>query len=477
LPSSIIIIIIIMPGPFLTRYRFFRGQLWNQQQETPIEESNHHLEEDPSLQHELNHHHDFVVVLVDPQQLLFRERRNSEATEDTENTTVTTSIEQQEDHDREDSCCLQPQESNHQQEEAPIVEDSSVPQESNPCVVVVLDEEEDNCPLQMKTTTTGTEGEEKESTTVSILTSPWPMMGIANLDEQEVETTALLQKKRDCVTNNETANLANNNPKMKTVLPKTRKIPPQQRTLSQLEVGAPEEAPAFVLLPSLATCHNGDFPRALYHHPTLRPPVALYSLDDNKLLTPYECLIRKQLEFFQADPLDVQECFQAANTASLLGNNNAIMEPKQGQVGIRCCHCAHIHPHNTVRRGAMQFPRHPEGIVTSAFQLAQTHLLQACPYVSTTLREELKRLQYQQQQQQQQQAACCCPSTTKYWAGIAQENGIFSGGELYWNIKPHQDGNRLRKRHLPKQYYNYKVGGRRPSPTTAPILWSKSILK
>jgi hypothetical protein len=159
------------------------------------------------------------------------------------------------------------------------------------------------------------------------------------------------------------------------------------------------------------------------------------------------------LEFFQADPLDVQEC---SNTTS--EENNHTVEPNLGQVGIRCCHCAHIHPHNTVRRGAMQFPRHPQGIVTSAFQLAQTHLLQACPYVSTTLRGELKRLLYQQQQE------VCCPTTTKYWACIAQENGIFqkNGSELYWDIKPRQDGNVLRQRHLPRHYYNYKLGGRRP---------------
>jgi hypothetical protein len=92
----------------------------------------------------------------------------------------------------------------------------------------------------------------------------------------------------------------------------------------------------------LATPHepSGAFPRVPHREPT-----SLYIECDDQNLSPYQCLIRKQIEFFQASQEEIDGTAQGRNTPIVLG-----------QVGIRCRHCA-IHAPQSRRAGAVYFPR------------------------------------------------------------------------------------------------------------------------
>ena len=64
-----------------------------------------------------------------------------------------------------------------------------------------------------------------------------------------------------------------------------------------------------------------------------RPPFPLYvpGIDDHNL-SEYYCLVRQQIEFFEATDQDV---------VKIGGRHKPIV---LGQVGIRCRHCSSVHP-------------------------------------------------------------------------------------------------------------------------------------
>lgn len=84
----------------------------------------------------------------------------------------------------------------------------------------------------------------------------------------------------------------------------------------------------------------GEFTRVPHRELT-----SLYLECDDQNLSPYQCLIRKQIEFFQASQEEIDGTAQGRNTPIVLG-----------QVGIRCRHCAIYSPQNR-RAGAVYFPR------------------------------------------------------------------------------------------------------------------------
>jgi hypothetical protein len=153
------------------------------------------------------------------------------------------------------------------------------------------------------------------------------------------------------------------------------------------------------------------------------PPVSLHFLGDEEVLSPYECLLRKNIEFFGADPLDIRT--------------------RLGQVGIRCRNCAHLD--RNVRGDSMEFPRRYEDLCPSAKRLA-CHMIQSCDFVSTTLKEELTRL-----------SKLPIALDSNYWAEAAKESGVLPG--LEWNEwSPRVREPSFGRRQLHKQYYNYHVG-------------------
>ena len=97
-------------------------------------------------------------------------------------------------------------------------------------------------------------------------------------------------------------------------------------------------------------------------HPLLaglanRPAVPVYTDFDEETLTAYQCLLRKQLELFEAGPDDVRGNAQGRNTPIRLG-----------QVGIRCRHCAHL-PKAARSRGSVYYSKVSRSFVWSHFPI------------------------------------------------------------------------------------------------------------
>lgn len=108
-----------------------------------------------------------------------------------------------------------------------------------------------------------------------------------------------------------------------------------------------------------------------------RKPVLLFMGCDEECLSEYQCLVRQQIEMFEAGSSDLQ--------SSAKGRNKPIA---LGQVGIRCRHCSMIPPKQR-KKGAMYFPTKLNGLYQAAQSLASGHLCTHCDHIPTVIREEL----------------------------------------------------------------------------------------
>ena len=142
--------------------------------------------------------------------------------------------------------------------------------------------------------------------------------------------------------------------------------------------------------------HSADFP-ALFdsvsryfdqrkeHETTVltgRLAIQLYLSCDYLVLSEYQMLVRKQIEFFEATCDDV-------DFSSHQGRSKMIA---LGQVGIRCRHCSPLLPPKDRRRGSVYFPAKLDGIYQASQNMSSIHLCEHCQYIPTDLREELVRL-------------------------------------------------------------------------------------
>jgi hypothetical protein len=75
-----------------------------------------------------------------------------------------------------------------------------------------------------------------------------------------------------------------------------------------------------------------------------RPAIPLSMSCDDQSLSSYQCLVRQQVELFQATQQDIDANAQGRNRPIVLG-----------QVGIRCRHCANLPP-KARKSGAVYFP-------------------------------------------------------------------------------------------------------------------------
>lgn len=201
-----------------------------------------------------------------------------------------------------------------------------------------------------------------------------------------------------------------------------------------------------------------------------RRPVGLYLYGDEETLTGYECLIRKQLEFFEPK--------EASPNSTGCSNTRMV-------VGLRCRHCAHI---GSKSIGGMVYPVRPDLLAETAHKLVTGHLLKSCPYVSDPLRKEIRRLMHGGNQGSQSRSdppkerAKKSPADDsneatprepevlpprppktrlypRYWLEAAMECGIVvsqSKNSLRWStaFKPNPFG----QRKLHRRYYNYRIG-------------------
>ena len=103
------------------------------------------------------------------------------------------------------------------------------------------------------------------------------------------------------------------------------------------------------------------------------------SVDEDNLST-YQCLVRKQIELFEATQDELE--------ANAQGRNKPIL---QGQVGIRCRHCG-VLPLEERKKGAVYFPSQLVGLYQTAQNMANSHLLKNCSNIPRDIREDLIRL-------------------------------------------------------------------------------------
>jgi hypothetical protein len=140
---------------------------------------------------------------------------------------------------------------------------------------------------------------------------------------------------------------------------------------------------------------------------TGRQPVPLYLDCDEDTLSEYQCLLRKQIELFEATAHDVRGNAQGRNTPILLG-----------QVGIRCRHCAHL-PVAGRTRGAVYFSQTIDGIYQVAQNMSKVHLSQRCHRVPEDIQRRLQRLRGVKTRGS---------GGKQYWADGVRALGIYENG-------------------------------------------------
>ena len=128
-------------------------------------------------------------------------------------------------------------------------------------------------------------------------------------------------------------------------------------------------------------CNAIPIEAAMQVHGIITPTtVPMHSDTDVHHLSKYQCLIRKQLEFFAAKRENA--------VFSVQGRKKPI---RVGQVGIQCRHCCHL-PHRTRGRGAVYYPVNLAGVYQAVQNMATVHLNQHCAEIPGEIRNELKSL-------------------------------------------------------------------------------------
>jgi hypothetical protein len=141
---------------------------------------------------------------------------------------------------------------------------------------------------------------------------------------------------------------------------------------------------------------------------TGRPSVPLFLNSDTAALSAYQCLVRKQIELFEAGTVDVESNAQGRNRPIVLG-----------QVGIRCRHCSHLNPRER-SRGATYYPAQLQGLYQACQNLSLTHLATHCQLIPCEIRSELEQLRKRKSS---------AGGGKKYWADAAKVLGVYEDGD------------------------------------------------
>eukprot|EP00934_Nitzschia_sp_Nitz4_P007633 Nitzschia sp. Nitz4//scaffold149_size55946//12003//13827//NITZ4_006588-RA/size55946-exonerate_est2genome-gene-0.18-mRNA-1//1//CDS//3329536791//7623//frame0 len=132
--------------------------------------------------------------------------------------------------------------------------------------------------------------------------------------------------------------------------------------------------------------------QVLSHSPSTlsRPPVNLTSEGksvllfvpkDESILSTYQCMVRKQIELFEATDDDVQFTISKMSKPVVLG-----------QVGIRCRHCA-VLPQYARPKAAVYFPRTLDSMYQFGQNMVKNHLAVPCKKIPTETQQRLIELQ------------------------------------------------------------------------------------
>jgi hypothetical protein len=138
-------------------------------------------------------------------------------------------------------------------------------------------------------------------------------------------------------------------------------------------------------------------------------PCILYRDEDPSYLTPYQCLLRKQLELFEADAEDIRCSSQQGRTATV----------QIGQVGLRCRHCESGLASRT--KGAVYYSTSVEGVYQIGQNIGKVHLLERCYRIPEDIRRDLVRLRNDGRR---------AASGKAYWTDRLRELGIYQDGTI-----------------------------------------------
>lgn len=136
--------------------------------------------------------------------------------------------------------------------------------------------------------------------------------------------------------------------------------------------------------------------------PVGRIPTPLYLSCDPDNLPPYQVLLRRQIEFFEALESDVHLLSSSksqsarAPVGTKQGRNKPIV---LGQVGIRCKHCYGLTSNRNQQRtrGAVYYPSTLNSIYQASQNMASIHFLGGyCQTIPPEIKEELQELRSSQ---------------------------------------------------------------------------------
>jgi hypothetical protein len=144
-----------------------------------------------------------------------------------------------------------------------------------------------------------------------------------------------------------------------------------------------------------------------------KAPMALYLDQDEMELSPYQCLVRKQIEVFEQPGSRFHQ-----EEITTQGRNRPIIV---GQVGLRCRHCARVPPRSRSKY-AMLFPSTLVGAYQSAQNMANTHLLKTCTMIPEATRNEL--IQKRTRDKGQKTCKSAYGGGRQYWADCLRVLGV-----------------------------------------------------
>ncbi|KAL3937654.1 MAG: hypothetical protein SGBAC_007284 [Bacillariaceae sp.] len=136
----------------------------------------------------------------------------------------------------------------------------------------------------------------------------------------------------------------------------------------------------------------------------------LYLEYDDRALTEYQCLLRQQIELFEATEEDVRGSAQGRHTRIRLGQVGYVLQLELFGIivavtrslfttlfvrsihSIRCRHCAHL-PKPARARGAVYYSKTIDGMYQVAQNMSKLHLIKQCHKVPPHIKNKLVHLQ------------------------------------------------------------------------------------
>mmetsp|Transcript_25168 Transcript_25168/g.27742 ORF Transcript_25168/g.27742 Transcript_25168/m.27742 type:complete len:548 (+) Transcript_25168:113-1756(+) len=134
------------------------------------------------------------------------------------------------------------------------------------------------------------------------------------------------------------------------------------------------------------------------------PAVDLYMQCDDDILSDYQILLRKQIEFFEAGPAEVQSVSQSRRKAIRIG-----------QVGIRCKHCGKLAPLKQPK-GTVYYPSYLRALYQAGQNMATSHFMISCESIDEGCKKQLKTFREGQ--------ALVGHGGKKYWEDCAKAVGV-----------------------------------------------------